>query len=119
MYLWYCRAHAHTHTHTLTHSLNYSLTHSLRHACTHTLTLSCSLPLAAVVYWICGVPLSMYLWYRRIYNAARDDSTISYIGFFLFFLINVGFCIWAAIGERSGHFTAHSDKTRAHSLCLT
>jgi hypothetical protein len=41
----------------------------------------------------------MYLWYRRLYNAARDDSTLGMWGFFLFFFINTAFCIWCAIGE--------------------
>ncbi|KAL6751517.1 scamp family-domain-containing protein [Haematococcus lacustris] len=51
----------------------------------------------ALIYWITGVPLSMYLWYRRIYNAARDDSSLGMWTFFLFFAINLAFCIWCSI----------------------
>ncbi|KAL6751308.1 scamp family-domain-containing protein [Haematococcus lacustris] len=51
----------------------------------------------AMIYWLTGVPLSMYLWYRRIYNAARDDSSLGMWAFFLFFTVNLAWCIWCAI----------------------
>lgn len=56
-------------------------------------------PICAVIYWITGIPLSVYFWYRRLYNAARDDGTVGYIAFFLFFSVHIAFCIWCAIGE--------------------
>lgn len=53
---------------------------------------------AAVIYWVLGVPLSFWLWYKRIYVAARDEGTVGYFWFFLFFTVHIAFCIWAAIG---------------------
>jgi len=51
----------------------------------------------AVIYMLLGVPLAFWSWYLRMYRAARDESTLGYIGFFICFLIHVGYCIWAAI----------------------
>ncbi|MEW5304079.1 MAG: hypothetical protein WDW36_006713 [Sanguina aurantia] len=51
----------------------------------------------AIVYFITGVPLSFYLWYLKIYNGAKNDSTFGFIGFFALFAIHVAFCTWAAI----------------------
>lgn len=44
----------------------------------------------------------MILWYKRIYYAARDDSTMGYLAFFVFFAVNIGWSIWCAIGEWAG-----------------
>ncbi|GIL82921.1 hypothetical protein Vretimale_8427 [Volvox reticuliferus] len=51
----------------------------------------------ALLYLICGVPLSWWLWYKRLYNAAKADSAFSFVWFFLWFGIHTAFCIWAAI----------------------
>ncbi|GIL45488.1 hypothetical protein Vafri_2714 [Volvox africanus] len=51
----------------------------------------------ALLYLICGVPLSWWLWYKRLYNGAKADSAFSYVWFFLWFGIHTAFCIWAAI----------------------
>lgn len=51
----------------------------------------------AIIYWVLGVPLGMVLWYRRLYNAARDDGTVGYFAFFLFFLVHIGWCVWCTI----------------------
>ncbi|GLI64164.1 hypothetical protein VaNZ11_007349 [Volvox africanus] len=51
----------------------------------------------ALLYLICGVPLSWWLWYKRLYNGAKADSAFSYVWFFLWFGMHTAFCIWAAI----------------------
>ncbi|XP_022145316.1 secretory carrier-associated membrane protein 4 [Momordica charantia] len=53
--------------------------------------------LLAVIYSILGVPLSYVLWYRPLYRAMRTDSALKFGWFFLFYLIHIGFCIFAAI----------------------
>ena len=35
--------------------------------------------------------------YKRVYNAAIKDRAFTYAWFFLFFLIHIAFCIWAAV----------------------
>eukprot|EP00798_Chlamydomonas_sp_ICE-L_P030667 gene30667-35684_t len=52
----------------------------------------------AVIYFFLGIPLSVVLWYFRLYEGAKSDSTFGYIGFFISFCIHLGFCTWAAIG---------------------
>lgn len=56
----------------------------------------------AVIYWICCVTFSLWLWYKRIYNACKNKTTAGFIVFFLFFGINILWCIWCCIGELSG-----------------
>nr|KAJ0200058.1 hypothetical protein LSAT_V11C600305670 [Lactuca sativa] len=51
----------------------------------------------AVIYALLGVPLSYVLWYRPLYRAMRTDSALKFSWFFLFYLIHLGFCIFAAI----------------------
>ncbi|KAK4486328.1 hypothetical protein RD792_008999 [Penstemon davidsonii] len=51
----------------------------------------------AIIYALMGCPLSYVLWYRPLYNAMRTDSALKFGGFFLFYLIHIGFCILAAI----------------------
>ncbi|KAK9924699.1 hypothetical protein M0R45_033053 [Rubus argutus] len=51
----------------------------------------------AVIYFLAGVPLSFFLWYRPLYRAMRTDSAISFAGFFLSYILHIGFCIYAAI----------------------
>jgi len=51
----------------------------------------------ALIYCILGVPLGFILWYKRIYLAARDDGTMGYVAFFIFFAIHIGWCIWCSI----------------------
>lgn len=55
-----------------------------------------------MVYLLCGIPLSWWLWYKRLYNGAKADSTLGFLGFFLWFALHCAFCIWAAIGEGGG-----------------
>lgn len=51
----------------------------------------------AIIYALCGIPLSYLLWYRPLYRAMRTDSALKFGWFFLFYLIHIGFCIIAAI----------------------
>ncbi|GFR40154.1 hypothetical protein Agub_g710 [Astrephomene gubernaculifera] len=51
----------------------------------------------ALLYIICGVPLSWWLWYKRLYNGAKSDSTFGFVWFFLWFLVHTAYCTWAAI----------------------
>ncbi|PIA58779.1 hypothetical protein AQUCO_00500606v1 [Aquilegia coerulea] len=51
----------------------------------------------ATIYALLGVPLSYVLWYRPLYRAMRTDSALKFSWFFLFYLLHIGFCIFAAI----------------------
>ncbi|KAL3743890.1 hypothetical protein ACJRO7_019056 [Eucalyptus globulus] len=51
----------------------------------------------AIIYALMGCPLSYVLWYRPLYCAMRTDSALNFSWFFLFYLLHVGFCIFAAI----------------------
>ncbi|XP_031405638.1 secretory carrier-associated membrane protein 4 [Punica granatum] len=51
----------------------------------------------AIIYALMGCPLSYVLWYRPLYRAMRTDSALNFGWFFLFYLLHVGFCIFAAI----------------------
>ncbi|XP_022943283.1 secretory carrier-associated membrane protein 4-like [Cucurbita moschata] len=51
----------------------------------------------AVIYSILGIPLSYVLWYRPLYRAMRTDSALKFGWFFMFYLLHILFCIFAAI----------------------
>uniref|UniRef100_A0A6M2F3B1 Secretory carrier-associated membrane protein n=1 Tax=Populus davidiana TaxID=266767 RepID=A0A6M2F3B1_9ROSI len=51
----------------------------------------------AIIYALMGCPLSYVLWYRPLYRAMRTDSALKFSWFFVFYLIHIGFCIFAAI----------------------
>ncbi|KAF3451543.1 hypothetical protein FNV43_RR07638 [Rhamnella rubrinervis] len=51
----------------------------------------------AVIYFISGAPGSYVLWYRPLYRAFRTESAMRFGWFFLFYLIHIGFCIFAAV----------------------
>ncbi|KAK9144213.1 hypothetical protein Sjap_004116 [Stephania japonica] len=53
--------------------------------------------LLASIYALMGCPLSYVLWYRPLYRAVRTDSAFKFGWFFLFYLLHIGFCIFAAI----------------------
>lgn len=69
--------------------------------------------LMAVIYLAIGIPAALFLWYFRLYNAAKKDGAVGYAAFFLFFLVNIAWCIFSAVAppinnERSfaGYMTA-------------
>eukprot|EP00475_Leptophrys_vorax_P025689 TRINITY_DN35967_c0_g1_i1.p1 TRINITY_DN35967_c0_g1~~TRINITY_DN35967_c0_g1_i1.p1 ORF type:complete len:284 (-),score=36.47 TRINITY_DN35967_c0_g1_i1:274-1125(-) len=51
----------------------------------------------AIIYVLLGYPLAYIMWYRRLYNALKQDSAIGFGIFFLGYLVHIGFCIFAAI----------------------
>ncbi|KAG7952649.1 hypothetical protein I3843_12G069400 [Carya illinoinensis] len=51
----------------------------------------------STIYALLGCPMSYVLWYRPLYRAMRTDSALKFGWFFLFYLIHIGFCIFAAI----------------------
>uniref|UniRef100_A0A1J3H792 Secretory carrier-associated membrane protein n=1 Tax=Noccaea caerulescens TaxID=107243 RepID=A0A1J3H792_NOCCA len=51
----------------------------------------------ATIYALLGCPISYVLWYRPLYRAMRTDSAFRFGWFFFFYLIHIGFCIFAAI----------------------
>ncbi|XP_044466192.1 secretory carrier-associated membrane protein 4-like [Mangifera indica] len=51
----------------------------------------------ATIYALLGCPLSYVLWYRPLYRAMRTDSALKFGWFFMFYMIHILFCIFAAI----------------------
>lgn len=51
----------------------------------------------AIIYFISGVPGAYVLWYRPLYRAMRTDSALKFGWFFMFYLLHIGFCIFAAV----------------------
>ncbi|EFH57661.1 predicted protein [Arabidopsis lyrata subsp. lyrata] len=51
----------------------------------------------ATIYAFLGCPVSYVLWYKPLYLAMRTDSALKFGWFFFFYLIHIGFCIFAAI----------------------
>ncbi|KAL0371943.1 UNVERIFIED_CONTAM: Secretory carrier-associated membrane protein 4 [Sesamum calycinum] len=51
----------------------------------------------AIIYSLLGCPLSYVLWYRPLYRAMRTDSALKFSWFFMFYLLHIAFCIFAAI----------------------
>ncbi|XVF01929.1 hypothetical protein REPUB_Repub04eG0132200 [Reevesia pubescens] len=51
----------------------------------------------AIIYFISGVPGGYVLWYRPLYRAMRTDSALKFGWFFMFYLLHIGFCIFAAV----------------------
>ncbi|GLU23071.1 hypothetical protein SLE2022_391030 [Rubroshorea leprosula] len=51
----------------------------------------------AIIYFVAGVPGAYVLWYRPLYRAFRNESAIKFGWFFLFYLLHIGFCIFAAV----------------------
>eukprot|EP00245_Coleochaete_scutata_P001497 TRINITY_DN11839_c0_g1_i1.p1 TRINITY_DN11839_c0_g1~~TRINITY_DN11839_c0_g1_i1.p1 ORF type:complete len:312 (+),score=52.02 TRINITY_DN11839_c0_g1_i1:185-1120(+) len=51
----------------------------------------------SLIYFVAGVPLSYWLWYKRLYNAFRKDRALTFAWFFLMYLIHLAFCIFAAV----------------------
>ncbi|XP_052308220.1 secretory carrier-associated membrane protein 3-like isoform X1 [Populus trichocarpa] len=51
----------------------------------------------SVNYFISGVPGAYFLWYRPLYRAFRTASAMRFGWFFLFYVLHIGFCIFAAV----------------------
>ncbi|KAF8108104.1 hypothetical protein N665_0115s0110 [Sinapis alba] len=54
--------------------------------------------LLALIYFISGVPGGYVLWYRPLYRAFRSDSALSFGWSFLFYMLHILFCVFAAVG---------------------
>lgn len=50
-----------------------------------------------IIYFISGVPGAYVLWYRPLYRAMRKESALKFGWFFMFYLLHIGFCIFAAV----------------------
>ncbi|KAG0477219.1 hypothetical protein HPP92_013623 [Vanilla planifolia] len=53
--------------------------------------------LLSIIFFISGVPGAYVLWYRPLYNAMRTESALKFGWFFLFYVVHIGFCIYAAV----------------------
>ncbi|KAM7254783.1 hypothetical protein ACFE04_020024 [Oxalis oulophora] len=51
----------------------------------------------AIIYFISGFPGAYVLWYRPLYRAFRTESGLNFTWFFIFYLLHIGFCIFAAV----------------------
>ncbi|XP_021902348.1 secretory carrier-associated membrane protein 3 [Carica papaya] len=51
----------------------------------------------AIIYFISGVPGAYVLWYRPLYRAFRTESAVKFGWFFLFYVLHILFCIFAAV----------------------
>ncbi|KAF5841678.1 scamp family-domain-containing protein [Dunaliella salina] len=51
----------------------------------------------SIIYWVAGLAGSLWLWYKRLYHAARHGTTTGFVVFFLFYFIHICWCIWCAI----------------------
>ncbi|RAL44816.1 hypothetical protein DM860_003575 [Cuscuta australis] len=51
----------------------------------------------SIIYFISGVPGAYVLWYRPLYRAFRSESAMKFGWFFMFYLLHIGFCIFAAV----------------------
>ncbi|KAL5663504.1 hypothetical protein ACJX0J_023612, partial [Zea mays] len=51
----------------------------------------------AIIYFILGCPGAYYLWYRPLYRAMRNESALKFGWFFLFYLVHIAFCVYAAV----------------------
>ncbi|XVF40567.1 hypothetical protein PTKIN_Ptkin01aG0123900 [Pterospermum kingtungense] len=51
----------------------------------------------AIIYLITGVPGAYFLWYRPLYRACRKDSAFKFGWFFIFYMVHIGFCIYALV----------------------
>jgi hypothetical protein len=49
-----------------------------------------------------GVVGGIILWYKRLYESARDDGTVGFVLFLIMFFLHWAWCVFCAIGECSG-----------------
>ncbi|KAL9236749.1 hypothetical protein vseg_011383 [Gypsophila vaccaria] len=58
---------------------------------------------AAVIYFLVCVPCAYILWYRPLYRAFRTESAFNFGWFFLFYMLHIGFVIFAAVAPPIFH----------------
>lgn len=54
----------------------------------------------AIIFFVLGVPLSIWLWYMRLYRAARDESKIGFAAYLFFFFLHFAFCVFCSVGPQ-------------------
>jgi hypothetical protein len=58
--------------------------------------------LVAIIYFLAGVPGAYFIWYRRLYMAAKNDSGLKFGWFFLMYLGHLAFMVYACISPPGG-----------------
>jgi hypothetical protein len=58
--------------------------------------------LVAIIYFLAGVPGAYFIWYRRLYMAAKHDSGLKFGWFFLMYLGHLAFMVYACISPPGG-----------------
>jgi secretory carrier-associated membrane protein len=53
--------------------------------------------LVAIIYFLAGIPGAYFIWYRRLYMAAKNDSGLKFGWFFLMYLGHLAFMVYACI----------------------
>lgn len=56
----------------------------------------------AVIYFLVTPMFAWCLWYRRLYSAAKNGSSLAYITFFVFFFVNTCFTLIGAVAPPFG-----------------
>jgi secretory carrier-associated membrane protein len=56
---------------------------------------------SSILFFILMVPLSLYFWYRRAYQALKNDSSINYFVFFIISIVMIGICFVQCLGVDS------------------
>lgn len=51
----------------------------------------------SIIYFISGVPGAYFMWYRPLYRAFRTEGAMKFAWFFLFYLVHIVFCVFAAV----------------------
>uniref|UniRef100_M1C1K9 Secretory carrier-associated membrane protein n=1 Tax=Solanum tuberosum TaxID=4113 RepID=M1C1K9_SOLTU len=51
----------------------------------------------SIIYFISGVPGAYFMWYRPLYRAFRTEGAMKFAWFFLFYVVHIVFCVFAAV----------------------
>eukprot|EP00898_Chlorokybus_atmophyticus_P006907 jgi/Chlat1/7217/Chrsp57S06858 len=51
----------------------------------------------ALAFMVIGIPGAYWLWYKRLYNAARRDRAVTYSIFFCMYMVHIAWCVYAFI----------------------
>ncbi|XP_020631877.1 secretory carrier-associated membrane protein 2-like isoform X2 [Orbicella faveolata] len=67
----------------------------------------------SLLYLVANVPLSFLGWYRPCYNALKNDSSFSYVIFFLIYFLHIGINIFYCLGIPGGGACGFINATEA------
>ncbi|KAK3727912.1 hypothetical protein QZH41_016367 [Actinostola sp. cb2023] len=72
----------------------------------------------SIVYLLFNIPASFLCWYRPVYKALKNDSSFSYVIFFLVYFIHIGLNIFYTLGIPGGGTCGFINATGAihHSI---